>query len=470
MKYLLQAIVLILFLNSGLASTLNVPGDFTSVQTAVENAVDGDTIIVSDGVYFERIDLLGKSIVVASLYAIDGDSAHISGTVIDSDTLAIGASETGSVLRASGSFPSEPEAVVIGLTLQNGQADEGGGVYCREYDLTLRNCVLKDNWASQGQVAFLFHSATSMTLDSCEIYGGGGSISSFYSWLKTDKLIQKKCTISNSRIYDTHIRPRYKTAIVSCTLSNGSVTAFQSDYSITGSSLDSCLIEGIDGASLSIDSSALTACDVNVDRFSSFEVSSSLVTGTIDVISYAFDASNSTFIGTVHLGMGSSSYPATFDKCIIVTDGSAAITCGEQQLLTLSCCDLSGCDSSSWLSGSPTHLDTFNIVFADPLFCDKVGGDYHLMAASPCGELSSPCDTLIGVYGVGCRYKYGDADGSGETDIDDIIFILEYIFSAGYSPLPLESADADCSGDIDIDDAVYLVSYIFSGGPEPCTI
>ena len=28
--------------------------------------------------------------------------------------------------------------------------------------------------------------------------------------------------------------------------------------------------------------------------------------------------------------------------------------------------------------------------------------------------------------------------------------------------------DSDCSGDVDIDDVVYLIAYIFSGGPAPC--
>ncbi|MBU2625870.1 MAG: thrombospondin type 3 repeat-containing protein [candidate division Zixibacteria bacterium] len=62
----------------------------------------------------------------------------------------------------------------------------------------------------------------------------------------------------------------------------------------------------------------------------------------------------------------------------------------------------------------------------------------------------------------------GDADGSGEIDIDDIVYLVQYIFSGGPAPDPLESADADCSGDIDIDDAVYIVEYIFSGGAVPC--
>jgi hypothetical protein len=64
----------------------------------------------------------------------------------------------------------------------------------------------------------------------------------------------------------------------------------------------------------------------------------------------------------------------------------------------------------------------------------------------------------------------GDADGSGEVDIDDVVFLTVYIFSSGPPPDPMWSGDADCSGEIDIDDVVYLVQYIFSGGPAPCAL
>ena len=39
---------------------------------------------------------------------------------------------------------------------------------------------------------------------------------------------------------------------------------------------------------------------------------------------------------------------------------------------------------------------------------------------------------------------------------------------AGPAPDPLEVADVNCKDSIDIDDIVYLITYIFAGGPEPC--
>jgi hypothetical protein len=66
------------------------------------------------------------------------------------------------------------------------------------------------------------------------------------------------------------------------------------------------------------------------------------------------------------------------------------------------------------------------------------------------------------------EYICGDADGSEDVDIDDVVFLIAYIFSGGPPPDPYESGDADCSGAVDIDDVVYLIGYIFSGGNAPC--
>ena len=62
----------------------------------------------------------------------------------------------------------------------------------------------------------------------------------------------------------------------------------------------------------------------------------------------------------------------------------------------------------------------------------------------------------------------GDADGSGELDIDDVVYLIQYIFSSGPEPVPYVCVgDCNGSGDVDIDDVVYLINYIFAGGPAP---
>jgi hypothetical protein len=72
--------------------------------------------------------------------------------------------------------------------------------------------------------------------------------------------------------------------------------------------------------------------------------------------------------------------------------------------------------------------------------------------------------------GDACEWICGDADASGQVDIDDAVYLIAFVFSEGPPPAPYESGDTDCSGAVDIDDITFLVAYIFSGGPVPCDV
>jgi len=62
----------------------------------------------------------------------------------------------------------------------------------------------------------------------------------------------------------------------------------------------------------------------------------------------------------------------------------------------------------------------------------------------------------------------GDVNEDESIDIDDVVFIIEYLFQSGPEPTYWGSGDVDCNDIIDIDDAVYLIQYIFQSGPVPC--
>jgi hypothetical protein len=68
------------------------------------------------------------------------------------------------------------------------------------------------------------------------------------------------------------------------------------------------------------------------------------------------------------------------------------------------------------------------------------------------------------------EYPPGDADGSYEVDIDDVVYLVAYIFSDGPAPVTAEAGDANCREGTDIDDVVYLIAFIFSNGPAPCAL
>jgi len=65
-------------------------------------------------------------------------------------------------------------------------------------------------------------------------------------------------------------------------------------------------------------------------------------------------------------------------------------------------------------------------------------------------------------------YCCGDANSDNAVNVSDAVFIINYAFSGGQAPEPLESADANCDGAVNVSDAVYIINYAFSGGFRPC--
>lgn len=64
--------------------------------------------------------------------------------------------------------------------------------------------------------------------------------------------------------------------------------------------------------------------------------------------------------------------------------------------------------------------------------------------------------------------KAGDVDGSGAGPyIDDLVYMVDYMFNGGPPPPNPASADVDGSGALDIADLVYIVDYMFNLGPAP---
>jgi len=124
-------------------ATIRVPGDYATIQLAINAAVSGDTVIVAAGTYYETIDFRGKDITVTSeqgpqVTIIDGHGA-------------------GSV--ASFTLGETRNAVLSGFTLRGGYTNSfgGGGVAILSSSPTIRDNIIRDN----------------------DVCGSGGGISSF---------------------------------------------------------------------------------------------------------------------------------------------------------------------------------------------------------------------------------------------------------------------------------------------------
>jgi hypothetical protein len=64
-------------------------------------------------------------------------------------------------------------------------------------------------------------------------------------------------------------------------------------------------------------------------------------------------------------------------------------------------------------------------------------------------------------------YARGDANVDGEIDVDDVVYLISWLYREGSAPDPYLAGDATCDEEVDIDDVVYLISYLFRNGPPP---
>ena len=95
---------------------------FTAViQVAIDNSVNGDTLIASSGTYLENINFNGKDIVLSSDFLLSNDTSYISSTIIDGN----GTSNPLPVVEFKSSETND--AKLIGFTIQNGNVPEFGG-------------------------------------------------------------------------------------------------------------------------------------------------------------------------------------------------------------------------------------------------------------------------------------------------------------------------------------------------------
>jgi hypothetical protein len=65
-------------------------------------------------------------------------------------------------------------------------------------------------------------------------------------------------------------------------------------------------------------------------------------------------------------------------------------------------------------------------------------------------------------------FTRGDANGDGEVNVDDVVFLINYLYRNGDPPDPFLAGDATGDGDVEIGDIVYLITYLFRSGPAPC--
>jgi hypothetical protein len=125
----------------------------------------------------------------------------------------------------------------------------------------------------------------------------------------------------------------------------------------------------------------------------------------------------------------------------------------------------------AWYSDVDGLIDTGEVIWVDDLSVVHIGDDFgaHMITLEVTDGNGMPNYDIVFVT-VLPTFLCGDADASGGVDIDDAVYLINYIFMGGPAPEPPEAGDCDCTSTIDIDDVVWLINYIFVAGNAPCDL
>jgi parallel beta-helix repeat protein/predicted outer membrane repeat protein len=505
-------IIHLIFLSSFLpfahtqAKIIHIPADSSTIQAGINGAVGGDTVLVARGHYYERINFLGKAILVASNFIFDDDTATIDSTIIDADTLVLGISDTGSVVVfVSG---EDSNSVIEGFTLQNGigtlsdgdrsgggiysfatspticnntvtnnSATAGGGIYCAHLSSpTISNNIIDSNFATHWgggiccrDIFLPTISNNTITGNSAGFEGGGLYCELFYF---ASAICNNVITGNSAGFYGGGISCFH---LSSSTICNNTISGNSADHSGGGiACLDSrpiisyntiignfvteygggifCLLfhsPTINNNTISYNSAGGRGGGICCSDFSSPAITNNIISNSLDGEGISYEEET---------------YPTIYHNDVWNNADGNFYDCP------------AGVGDTTWGANfNDTPCDSFYNVIRDPLFADTI--DFEPLCNSPCIDAGDP-SIYVPPDSGGCRidmgareypYILGDANSNSSINIADIVFAVNYLFINGPPVCPHHTADTNCDGLVDIEDIICLAEYLFLGGPLPCS-
>jgi parallel beta-helix repeat protein len=445
-----------------LATIINIPDDYPTIQQGIDASSDGDTVLAQPGTYVENINFNGHNIVLGSLFLTTGDTTHISQTIIDG-------SSSGRVITLDDGEDST--TVICGLTIKNGLALLGAGIYCADISsFTIRdNYIIENSADAYGGGIYCFRSSPIIIRNTIRgnsaagDYGLGGGL---------------YCNDSNPPIHDNIITDNYGSGIccenadplirgnlISDNLDSGIICRTGSHATITGNIIsgNTALCANSYGGGICCVSSHPTIDNNTICQNSVMEDGGGIFChhycGPTIINNVIYENTAGTHGGGIHCGVGSSptirnntiigNY-ATYGGGILFSDTSPttkntilwanSAPYGPEIYSYHGWTEISYCDIQGGWEGEGN-------IDIEPLFRDAENGDFHLMSTE-CGDPDdSPCidagDPSILDYPLDCDWGLGSersdmgAYGGGSTASD-----CAYIpGDCNYNDVPLELAD-----------------------------
>jgi parallel beta-helix repeat protein len=396
------AVVVLFSLQQARANICHVPADSSTIQGCINGTLDGDTVLVAEGYYYERINFFGKGILVTSEFMIDGDTLHIQNTIIDANTDRLGVPDTGSVVCFVNGEDST--SIIQGFTIQNGMGTRspfhrrGGGVFCDAFSSPIiTKCTVSGNTAEfGGGVLCEFCSFPTITNNTISHNQGFGGVYSH----QCDSLTIANNTICGNQASDgggIYLGFTNSPNVGDITITNNTISG--NSGGLGGGIF--CTDIGLPSITL-ISHNTIAACSAGQGGgICCKDYSSPTLSHNTIIENHALDGGG---LYCIH-----DSSPKLLNTIIAFSTQGKAVHCDDATAdPTLNCCDIYCNADGDWVACIEEQFGVNGNISCDPLFCYPDTGNYYLAensccAGAGCDSSGNPDSTTdIGAFGLGC--------------------------------------------------------------------
>lgn len=429
-------------------------GDFPDLQSAVNGAVDGDTILLAGGTFTgggnRGVVIDGRDLVIGSLSG--AGATEIDCKQADRALLVTGGFVRVSGITFRGGDPAGPGGAIRALgaaltftdcafrdnagTGDVFDAGGGGAIHVTAGRLAVTRCAFTGNRAGSengigGAIAVLGGGNATITDSSFDgnetgagQYAGGGGI---VAWDGGDIVVERSAFADNVSVAGVAVfLYARRVRVAGCAFHRNA--GFYTAGGISNGIVDftGCTFEGNPCTALAIHTEAVVTDCVFLRNETPQDGGAILVSGTHATITGSTFAGNRaantggavaisggpptefdrcTFVdnraasgGSVHARFA----PVTLKRCILSGGSGGAVTCAAGGRIAMRCCDVFGNEDGDYVGCLAGRNGTDRNSGADPRFCDPDAGDYALQEGSPYGEPGVPGCGRIGAHPVGC--------------------------------------------------------------------